>query len=73
MTKQEKLAAMISDLASVARKHGVVLDKYVDADGETKYFFKLQFDDIEVELEKVFLPVYHGPPEKNPNFKAHSN
>ncbi len=62
MTKQEKLQALIDDLKAVGRKHNMVLDKYAKENGPTEYFFKLQFEDVEVSIEKVFTPVYHGPP-----------
>ena len=62
MTKQEKLSALTEDLRAVATKHNMVLDEYATANGPTKYRFKLQFEDVDVALEDVFSPVYHGPP-----------
>ena len=62
MTKQDKLNDLIADLRAVAQKHSMVLDEYATEKGLTKYRFKLQFEDVDVALEDVFSPVYHGPP-----------
>jgi hypothetical protein len=63
--KEKKLKRMVRDFQKVASKHRVVVDKYVpfpDEPAETRYFFKLQFDDIQIDIEKLFSVVYHGPP-----------
>ena len=62
MTKQEKLDALIKDLRSVAKSHDMLLDKYAEIRGPTKYFFKLQFDDVSVDIEDVFTPISHRLP-----------
>jgi hypothetical protein len=62
MTKKQKLQVLIDDLRAVGKKHNTVLDKYVKEKGSTEYFFKLQFEDAEVNIEDVFHTVYHGPP-----------
>ena len=61
MIKKEKLQLLIDDLRSVVAKHGVVVDKYADREkGETEYFFKIQLEDAEVNIEAVFRVVEHG-------------
>jgi predicted flavoprotein YhiN len=62
MTKQAKLKALIKDLTKVAKKHKMVLDKYSKDNDATQYFFKLQFEDVQVNLEDVFHPVRHRIP-----------
>ena len=62
MTKKQKRQALIDDLRAVGQKHNIILDKYAELKGPTEYFFKLQFEDAEVNIEEVFTPVYHGPP-----------
>jgi hypothetical protein len=60
MTKTEKLKAMVKDLRRVAAQHHIVVDKYHNKEtGETKYFFKLQFEGIETNIEDVFAVVKH--------------
>lgn len=66
--RKNKLAAMLSDLRAVEIKHNVIVDKYVKEDNSTEYRFKLQFEDVCVNIEDVFSVVYHGPPvKKTPN------
>ena len=61
MSKKEKLQLLIDDLRQVIAKHGVVVDKYPDREkGETEYFFKIQLEDAQVNIEKVFPVVEHG-------------
>ncbi len=61
MTKQEKMQAFIADLKSVATKHGVIVDKYSNKEkGESRYFFKIQAEDIEADIEDIFSVVKHG-------------
>jgi hypothetical protein len=62
--KRKKLDALISDLQALVNKHNMVVDKY-QHEGKTEYFFKLQFEDVEVNIEDVFHPIYHGPPHLN--------
>ena len=62
MTKKERLEALVVDLKAVAQKHNMVLDKYVGENGKTEYFFRLQPEDAEANIEEVFLCIYHGPP-----------
>ena len=35
------------------------VDQYATENGPTKYF-KLQFEDVEMNIDDVFRPVYHG-------------
>jgi hypothetical protein len=61
--KKQKLDAMVNDLVAVARKHHIILDRYHSKEkGVTEYFFKLQFEDVEISIDKVFSPVHHGDP-----------
>ena len=58
---------LVKALKAVGDKYHVILDKYVKENGETEYYFKMQFDDIMVNIEEVFPVVYHGPPRKSAN------
>jgi hypothetical protein len=60
--KTKKLNALIADLQAVGHKHNMVLDEYATENGPTAYYFKLQFEDVQVNIREVFMPVYHGPP-----------
>jgi hypothetical protein len=58
MSKTEKLKAMVQDLRRIAAHHHMVVDKIQNKqNGETKYFFKLQFEGIETNIEDVFAVV----------------
>ena len=60
MKKNEKLEALIEDLKSVATRHGVIVDKYSDKEkGETAYFFKIAKENVEVNIEDVFVVIGH--------------
>ncbi len=61
MSKEQKIQLLIADLRLVATNHGVVVDKYHDREkGETEYWFKIQSEDVEVNIEEVFGVVPHG-------------
>ena len=49
---------MVQDLRRIAAQHHMVVDKIQNKqNGETKYFFKLQFEGIETNIEDVFAVV----------------
>jgi len=60
MTPEEKLEALKLDLVIVTKQHGAAVVKYSSDKGPTKYFFKLQIEDVEVNIEDVFAVVNHA-------------
>jgi hypothetical protein len=65
MRGRQKLNNLVRRLKSLRDYYHLVLDKYSDGKGDTRYFLKLQFEDVEVNIEDVFPTVYHGPPKSN--------
>jgi hypothetical protein len=65
MRGKQKLNNLVKKLKSLGEHYHLVLDKYSDGKGNAEYFLKLQFEDVEINIEKIFSTVYHGPPKSN--------